>query len=204
MTNHFTLHLVRHGQSKWNALGRIQGQTNSELDEIGLHQADCAGRALKKRPLTALYASDLVRAQQTAKAIARYVDLDVRTDARLRETNFGILEGLTWAEAEANHPEVYKHMREHDFLLPEGESRLQTLERAREIFEELAAQHGPCEVAAVSHGGLIAFFLKDVVGIPLSYRARFKTANASISTFQRTPEGWRLITWGAVDHLTEK
>ena len=199
------LHLVRHGRSEWNAAGRIQGHSNSDLDEVGRQQAQRVGRALARRPLKALYASDLTRAQQTAAGIREATGLDIQTDIRLRETNFGVLEGLTWEEAKQHQPEAYAAYmgRNYRYVVPNGESRWQTLERALEAFEALADRHPDQEIAVVSHGGLISFFLRYVIGIPYDAEHRFKTANASISTFDRKELGWRLLTWGATSHLDE-
>ena len=200
----FTLHLVRHGLTEWNAAHRIQGQTNSDLTDVGVRQATAVGRALSHFPLRALYASDLDRAQQTAARIQASVGLDIRSDPRLRETAFGVLEGLTWSEAESQHPEVYRNLweSEYDYVIPGGESRAQTLARALAAFEEYADRHDGEHVAAVSHGGLKAYFLRHVLRMPFTGPRGFKTENGSISTFECKNGRWRLLTWGAVAHLT--
>ncbi len=203
MTHHLILHLIRHGRTEWNAAGKIQGHTNSDLTELGHRQAAAIGRALTHYPIEALYASDLDRAQQTAVGIRSALGLDVRTDPRLRETGFGIFEGLTWAEAEAEHPAVYRDYMTSafEFEVPGGESRAQTLNRALSAFADYAKRHGGTQIAAVSHGGLMAYFLRHVLQMPMDSSRRFKTENGCICTFEFKKDRWRLLTWGAVAHL---
>ncbi len=197
------LHLIRHGRSEWNAAERIQGHSNSDLTALGRQQAAAAGRALTRFPLAALYASDLDRAQQTATEIQTAVGLSIQTDARLRETGFGVFEGLTWPQVEAQDPEAYRALRgqDHTFVVPGGESRAQTLERSLDAFDEYTRRHPGQHVAAVTHGGLMAFFLRYVLGMPFDGPSTFKTENGNISTFVRKGDRWKLLTWGATAHL---
>jgi broad specificity phosphatase PhoE len=100
------LHLVRHGRSIWNAAGRIQGQIDIELDEIGLQQAQRIADRLEREPIEAIYSSPLLRAKATAEVIAARFNLPVTPDARLMEYDFGVISGLTWDEVSENHPEL--------------------------------------------------------------------------------------------------
>src|SRR5580693_5539627 len=89
-----TLWLVRHGESTWNSAGLAQGHNDeAELTERGLRQAAQAAAQFGYRPVRAIYASDLRRAQQTAAAFAAVLGLPVHFDARLRERCLGVLEG---------------------------------------------------------------------------------------------------------------
>ena len=88
------LWLVRHGESTWNIAGLAQGHNDeAELTERGLRQAAEAAAQFGYRPVRAIYASDLRRAQQTAAAFAAVLGLPVRQDPRLRERSLGVLEG---------------------------------------------------------------------------------------------------------------
>jgi 2,3-bisphosphoglycerate-dependent phosphoglycerate mutase len=91
-----TLWLVRHGESTWNIAGLAQGHNDeAELTERGLRQAAEAAAQFGYRPVRAIYASDLRRAQQTAAAFAAVLGLPVHPDARLRERSLGVLEGTS-------------------------------------------------------------------------------------------------------------
>jgi len=88
------LWLIRHGESTWNTAGLCQGHNDEpELTERGLRQAAEAAAQFGYRPVRAIYASDLRRAQQTAAAFSAVLGLPVHTDPRLRERRLGVLEG---------------------------------------------------------------------------------------------------------------
>jgi broad specificity phosphatase PhoE len=93
-----TLWVVRHGESTWNIAGLAQGHNDeAELTERGLRQAAEAAAEFGYRPVRAIYASDLRRAQQTAAAFAAVLGLPVHADTRLRERSLGVLEGTAHA-----------------------------------------------------------------------------------------------------------
>ena len=90
--------LWRHGQTEWNMAGRLQGQTDVPLDEVGREQARIAARLLQSLKPSVIVSSDLSRAVDTARALADLVGLDVLLDEGLRETFVGTWQGLTDAE----------------------------------------------------------------------------------------------------------
>ena len=89
----------RHGRTPWNATGRYQGQADIGLDDLGRRQADAAAKMIKELKPTAIIASDLSRAADTAAALARETGLEVSFDQRLREIHVGSWEGLTVEQA---------------------------------------------------------------------------------------------------------
>jgi probable phosphoglycerate mutase len=94
MPRPLTLLLVRHGQSEWNAAGRMQGQTaHVPLTGLGHAQAAAAARQLAGLRPGALFSSDLRRAVQTAEHCAAATGLPIRTSTALREQGYGVLEG---------------------------------------------------------------------------------------------------------------
>ncbi|MDA0709003.1 MAG: histidine phosphatase family protein, partial [bacterium] len=116
--------LIRHGETDWNATGRIQGHQCVPLNTRGLRQAQAVADRLKQESFGAILSSDLKRALQTAEAIAERTHHPVETDARLREWDLGVLAGLTRAQAETRYPEawaIYTESRVED-PIPDGES----------------------------------------------------------------------------------
>ncbi len=196
------LYLIRHGQSVWNRERKVQGQTNSPLTELGQKQAEAVADLSATRKVDALYASDLTRAHETGNAIGRKVNLQPKLDPRLREMSYGILEGLTWDEAEKQHPGMYAALRggPPDKVIPEGESRLQLVARGRDFLASVVHHHEGQDVVAATHGGLIAYVLRSLLNIPLDAPPAFRTPNCALTSFV-FDKGWRLETWSQVDHL---
>ena len=133
------LYLVRHGQSEWNRLGRIQGRRESPLTGTGREQADAVGRLLRAvlpEPGLDIVASPLVRAFETAAIIAEALGRaasDVRTDPRITDFDVGVLAGYPgWDAVAADHPELARLRLEDPlrFRPPCGESGADVLARA--------------------------------------------------------------------------
>lgn len=198
-----TLHLVRHGQTESNAGGRIQGQSESQLSSLGRAQAERLAEALALLAPRTLYASDLVRARDSAAPAAARLGLPLVLEPRLRERAYGILEGMTWTEIIAEHPDVYARLAAADpeFRIPGGESRRDLSERITAAIDALADRHAGQTFAVVSHGGVMSAFVAHVLGLPLERTPALRTLNGCISTFERGQGGWRMLTFGAVAHL---
>ena len=135
--------LIRHGETLWNQQGRMQGQNDSPLTALGLHQARQLGSRLKDVSFTTLYSSDLGRAHQTARCIADATGHEVLADTGLRERCFGIFEGLTNAEIKVQHPEEHVRFatRDPDYAMPGGESTVQFRDRCVACLESIAQRH---------------------------------------------------------------
>ncbi|MFE8604580.1 histidine phosphatase family protein [Archangium violaceum] len=197
--------LLRHGETEWNTLGRLQGHRDSALSAKGLRQADALAVRLASVPFQALYCSDLGRARETARRIAAHTGHPVLEDGRLRERGLGILEGLTRDEAGQRHPEVFAEYAAGgpDFIIPGGESASQRLRHAVECLEELGARHVGARVVVVTHGGVLSSLFRRCLGIPPGVPRAFSVLNASWSQFDYHQGAFRLVTWGDVNHLRD-
>jgi probable phosphoglycerate mutase len=195
--------LVRHGETDWNAEGRIQGHLPVPLNERGRAQAEAVGARLEPVPFAALYSSDLLRARQTAEAIGRASGQRVRDDRRLREWDLGILSGLMRSVAEELHPEAFGIFRKRllDEPVPGGESIRARYERVTAAVQEIADRHPGETVVAVSHGGPLGDCYRHAVGAPMGSQMRIDLFNAGVSVLRVMGEDWHLESWGAVDHL---
>ena len=161
--------LIRHGQTTYNATGRMQGHLDTELSELGYEQARAAARLLQDQGVSKIVASDLIRARETARVVAETLGMDFTTDARLRETHLGQWQGRTSAEVDAEFPGARAIWR-HDptWAPPEGESRVDVAERARPVIDELMEDFagwdaGP--VLIVAHGGAISALTCHLLGL---------------------------------------
>src|SRR5258708_39498727 len=100
--------LIRHGQSEGNAERRFGGHTATPLSALGRKQAQATAEALASEQFTAIYSSDLARAIETAEPLAQLTGLKIEASKNLRERSVGVMEGLTFEDAAAKHPEQYQ------------------------------------------------------------------------------------------------
>lgn len=161
--------LIRHGQTTYNATGRMQGHLDTELSEIGLSQARAAADLLVDKQITAIVASDLIRARDTAAVIGEKLGIKVDVDKRLRETHLGDWQGMTSAEVDEQYPGARAIWR-HDptWAPPQGESRVDVATRARPVIDELMRAHPEWDegaVLVVAHGGAISALTCHLLGL---------------------------------------
>jgi probable phosphoglycerate mutase len=158
--------LVRHGQSQGNAERRFGGHSPTPLSGLGRRQAEATARALSAAGVTAIYSSDLLRAVQTAEPLARATGLEITKTAALRERSVGLMEGLTFEEAAAAHPEEYAALLRRDFehVLAGGESYRQLLDRAAAELDRAVERHRGGTLALFSHTGTICILALHLMG----------------------------------------
>ena len=142
-----TILLARHGETDWNAARRVQGHTDVPLNERGREQARALAEELHAEPLDAVYASDLLRAHETARIVAERKGLDVIVLPELRERHFGTWEGLTDREVLARYPEA------RGGSWGDGETREELSRRILPALERIAESHPDGRVLVVAHGG---------------------------------------------------
>jgi len=198
--------VVRHVETEWNRDGRIQGHMDSPLTSEGITQAQALARRLGEIQFDLLVSSDLGRASATAAYIATETKLPVLFDARLRERNYGIFQGLTRPEAQAKFPEAYRRYRDEDvnFAIPGGESTQDAFDRSLGCLEELAAQRAGQRILVVTHGGVLDGLYRHTTGLPHVGSRVFKMVNGSINGFSYECGVWRLDFWADVAHLDGK
>ncbi len=195
--------VVRHGETKWNTERRFQGHLDSPLTQKGLSQAQALTRRLTNQRFSALYSSDLGRAYQTAQIISAATGRGVVSDAKLRERNLGIFQGLRSEEIKTAYPEEYEiyRSRDPDHVIPGGESLRHQVERNIGCFEELARKHVGESIVVVTHGGVLSGLFRHTLSIPLQAPRRFEFMNSSLNVFAYGEGYWSLRTWGDISHL---
>ncbi len=181
------LDCIRHGESLYNAEGRLQGHLEVPLSARGVRQAEATAEALAGRPVEAIYASPLCRARQTAEIIARRLGLSIHFDDRLKEIDVGRFQGRLLRELEREADGVLARWAtgDPDFCLPGGESRRQAAERGRTAFEAIR-RAGYHHVVVVAHGTILLGTIKLLAGLALGAPPQ-TLRNASITTV-RWPE----------------
>lgn len=196
---------VRHGETAWNVDTRIQGHRNIELNATGRAQAARVAQALANESVDAIYASDLLRAWQTANAIAFSTGSPLHAEPALRERGFGSFEGKTYAEIEATWPEASLRWRQRDpdWAPPGGESLLTMRSRISQTVDRLAQRHLGGQIVLVAHGGVMDQLYRLATGQELQAPRTWLLGNAAINRLLWTPEGFTLVGWGDTQHLDD-
>ncbi|EHK89400.1 histidine phosphatase family protein [Saccharomonospora azurea] len=192
--------LWRHGETDYNAAGRMQGQLDSALTEVGWNQARFAAPALAKFEPDLVIASDLRRATDTATVLTDAFALPLRLDKRLRETHLGEWQGLTGADVDERAPGERNRWRlDATWAPPGGESRLEVAERAHEVVADLL--HGDDDVETVlfaAHGGLILALTARLLRLPVAlWPSLGGIANCHWVELEYQDDVWRLRAYNA-------
>lgn len=199
------LYLVRHGQTEWNRLHRIQGQSDPPLNETGRAQALALARTFAGMPLDAVYSSPLQRARDTAESVAQAHNLSIQTFDELKELNVGALDGVTLAEMRERHGDfLARWRRDASVRLPGGGETLAELQaRAWAVIERISRAHAGQRVAVVTHSFLTQVVISAVLGLPLDHFRRVRVSEGCISTVEFAFNGRsRLAAMNDCCHLT--
>ena len=198
--------LVRHGETRWNKEGRFQGQSQIELNDRGLGQAQQVANALPHWRPTALYSSPLPRTLMTASTISEALSIPVIPKDGLKEVNLGELEGITGQAMRSKYASIYAAWREDptDVAFPAGESIRELQTRAWQAVEEMEATHPDDTVAVVSHNFAIRSILCAFLGLPLSMFHRLRVDLASISIVHANPNSYQVLSINDRCHLNSE
>jgi len=150
------VYVARHGETDWNAANRWQGRTDIPLNDRGRAQARALAERLRLVPFGGVVSSDLSRAYETARIVAGELKVALAyADPELRERSFGVFEGLTRAECEAQHAEAWRAWQEHRTAPRGGEGsealRARMVAAMGRVCRDVARDDAPALV--VTHGG---------------------------------------------------
>ncbi|TQL47592.1 putative phosphoglycerate mutase [Homoserinimonas aerilata] len=180
-----TIAFIRHGQTDWNAAGRMQGTSDIPLNDVGRGQARDAVAVLGDfRPENAewdvIVSSPLGRARETAAIIAEGLGIELGSSYDLLvERHYGEAEGLTAADIRDRWGEGRDY--------PGLESLDSVVERGKAALELIAEEYRGRNVVIVCHGTIIRYTLADLAGRPLD-----QIVNGSVSTLEHDGSGWRV------------
>ena len=164
-----TIYFIRHGETDWNLEGRLQGQKDIPLNDLGRVQAEEAGRRLRSIAPhcedLAYVASPMRRTRETMEILRGAIGLhpgSYKLDERLIEITFGAWEGMTWKEVRKAEPQLAA-LRERDkwnYVPPGGESYAMLVDRIHPVLEDITR-----DTVIVAHGGVARAFLALCCGI---------------------------------------
>jgi broad specificity phosphatase PhoE len=197
------LYFIRHGETDWNAEGRLQGQHDIPLNDLGRVQADEAGVILRHLCPRAddldWWVSPLARTRETAERARAAIDLHptyYKTDDRLKELTFGRWEGMTWKDVRRSDPKGALE-RERDkwrAVPPGGESYEMLTARVAGFMETLRR-----ETVLVSHGGVARVLMSMIGGIAPEKASGADIWQGKVLVF----DGGQCRWVGGVSHIDE-
>lgn len=183
-----TIYLIRHGQSLGNLEGRFLGHTDLDLTELGFRQAECTASFFDDIHLDAVYASDLKRAFNTAKAIADRKGLSVVPEKSFRELFAGKWETMRFEDIPKEFPDSWRDWQNADtdtLRAPEGESMRELFERVYAALLKIAKKHEGQAIAIGLHATPIRLVLNHIAKRSLHelYKTPWVT-NASVTALK--------------------
>ncbi len=184
--------LVRHGETDWNKVNRIQGWTDVPLNSQGVKQADKTARKLMKMRISAVYSSPLKRALKTAEKIAKKRSVELITIPDFVEVNQGLWEGLLVEEAKKQFPSLYEKWEKDPFNTspPGGESIKSLAARVLPAYEKIKKTHENAFVCIVTHKVVMALILCSHKNIDAKHLMQHLPGNAD----------WEIINHGNINN----
>ena len=205
MSQQTLLYLIRHGATLQNEQRPVvlQGNgINGPLSPRGEQQAKEVGEELKEFPLAAVYSSPMLRARQTAQAIAEHHRLDIETIPDIHEVSVGSWEGKTWTEIMESDREYYdRFMSDPSCPYRDGESFQNVLKRVQPKFAELIERHAGQAIAVVAHNVVNRVYLASLLHGHLERSRKILQSNCCVNLI-RHREKPEVVTVNSVLHLT--
>lgn len=197
--------LVRHGETDWNRELRFQGHVDVGLNAIGLEQARRLASRLAAEPAAHLYASDLLRAQQTARPVADQLGVPSVTEPSLREQSFGTVDGMRVDDIKAQHPQAWEQwLRFHeDFCMPGGETTREFHARVVDAVYRIAGDHPGGTLVVVTHGGVLDMIWRTAHSLSLSGPRQSEIPNAGVSRVRVSAGRIEVLAWADTAHLAD-
>lgn len=176
------LYITRHGETKENVEGILQGRTPGNLNDTGIEQARLLGGALRNKDISAIHSSDLDRAIDTALIISDLIGAVLVPESSLRERNLGIFEGKSWDEYfKAQENSGFSHF---DYKPEGGESISDMQNRVKPILLDLTDGHQRGNILIMGHGGLNTILLDMLLPMSLSEIWKIGQSNACINQLE--------------------
>lgn len=198
--------MIRHGETDWNASHFAQGQSDVPLNETGRSQARALHDTLRTVPFTAVYASPLLRARETAEIL--FPGRDLTFDPELMEANAGVWEGRNTRMIEEERPDEWALWRDTLNFAPErGETRAQQYERAGRFLRRFEREwlmvegsdmrkdesaYASVRIAVVAHGAILRAMTGAFLELPMLFR-HLSFENCGYTQLRYRRDMWRLI-----------
>ena len=199
--------LVRHGVTEWNAQGRIQGQSDTNLAPDGVHQARLLTAHFPFDVVDAIYSSDLHRAMTTAEVIASRFNLDIIPVKEFREINFGAWEGMDFEVIAKDDPAGFKQffLQPDMILFKDGETFAEVQNRAmttlKKIVHDIDNNNESKHIVIVTHGAVIRTIIASILEMPLRKIWTIKQHNTAVNILRVDDGAFSVELLNSIHHL---
>jgi broad specificity phosphatase PhoE len=202
------MYLIRHGATPPNEQRPyiLQGSgINLSLSLSGRQQAAEASQFLSDFPLNHVYCSSMIRARETAEAIAKPHGMTVKPLTTIVECSVGQWEGMDWESIKQRDPEAARLFMENPAIHPYlgGESYGDVLKRVRPVFQELLARHRGESIVVVAHNVVNRVYLADLLGLEVRRAKELRQQNACVNLISSDDHSTHVVTMNSVFHLSE-
>jgi broad specificity phosphatase PhoE len=194
--------LVRHAESTWNRLKKIQGQRDPQLSPYGEKEAKLLARRFKGLEFEAVYSSPLKRAQGTVRAIVGK-KAEIQCIEELKEINLGQWEGRTLKQIRRKFGESFDNwaVSPSKVKIPGGEDFKEFKKRVGKAMRGIERRHKEGNVLVVCHGGVISTYATTLLNLPPDDVWCLTVKNASLTIVEIDPGVRKLITFNDISHL---
>ncbi len=196
--------LIRHGVTDWNAEGKIQGQSDTQLSSEGMYQARMLIAYFPFETIDAIYSSNLQRAMKTAEFIANKFKLEVIPVRELREIDFGNWEGRSFEDVAKEEPaEFKKFFVQPDMLMFKGgESFAEVQSRAMLSLKKIVKLNGDKkQIVIVTHGAVIRTIIAAILEMPLRKIWSIKQYNTAVNVLNFDDGDYSIELMNSINHL---
>lgn len=190
---------VRHGETEENASGILQGHLPGELTDKGKEQVKKLAERLKDETIDHIFASDLARTRDTARAIAQFHEAPLEFRKELRERHMGQLTGQHHTLIEKEREE--KKVARHEYRPAGGESYRDMRQRLSQFLEELKENYPDKNILLVTHGGVNRVLISLLTDKSLEEAAQVSQDNTAVNIFEMTEGSTKTITINDTRHL---
>lgn len=187
-----TICLIRHGETDWNALGKLQGQTDVPLNANGRKQADDCGQFLKEYDWEILISSPLKRAKETAEIINRHLHLPFTIMPEFAERSFGEAEGMTPEEREKTFPSK---------AYPGQETEEALRKRLMDGLDYIQKQFNDKKILLVTHGAVIHHLLHHFSNGEFG-KKKIRLSNGGFNHIHFDQLEWKVRAYNQISHLS--
>jgi broad specificity phosphatase PhoE len=184
------IYIARHGETIWNAEGKIQGRSDPDLSPKGYAQSLILLEKVKDRPLSTIYTSTLKRSILTAQPIAQHLGLSVKKQAELDEIAFGIFEGVKFSEVDGSLRAEWERFKENrlTYHIPGAENYTDVANRVRPFKEKILRDHQNQEILIVAHRGVNRMLLGLLLEYSLEEGLKIEQTNECLYLIERNGE----------------